>query len=38
MTQDSSRIPERWLDILTGYVELTVLAGAGLALLTAIVG
>jgi len=34
MTRDSSHIPERWLDLLTGYIELTLLIGGGLALLT----
>jgi hypothetical protein len=34
MTRDSSHIPERWLDLLTGYVEVTLLIGGSLLLLS----
>ena len=30
MTNDSSHIPERWLDLLTGYVGVGVMVIAGL--------
>jgi len=29
MTHDSTKIPERWLDLLTGYVEVGLIIGAG---------
>ena len=31
MTHDSSQLPERWLDLLTGYIGVGVLVVAGLA-------
>ncbi len=33
MTRNSPQIPERWLDLLTGYIGLTVILGMCLALI-----
>ena len=29
MTRETTNIPERWLDLLTGYVEVALIIGAG---------
>ena len=34
MTRETVNIPERWLDLLTGYVEVALIMGAGVWALT----
>ena len=34
MTRETTNIPERWLDLLTGYVEVALIIGAGVWVVT----